>query len=110
MAKASRGQGWVCQLQEARGHEKICVIISVLEDQQTLRFIVFCMLEKLCGRTNTAPYGAHPLYRLPTASKRKIYQSEKRKVIGQTTLALPGDGEAELPSVIEADDTVDTGA
>src|SRR5216683_4622594 len=41
--------------------------------------------EKLCGRTNTAPYGAHPLYRLSTASKRKIYQSEKRKVIGQTT-------------------------
>ena len=48
MAKASRGQGWVCQLQEAMGHEKICVIISVLEDQQTLRFIVFCTLEKLC--------------------------------------------------------------
>jgi len=30
------------------GHEKICVIISVLEDHQTLRFIVFCTLEKLC--------------------------------------------------------------
>jgi len=30
------------------GHEKICVITSVLEDQQTLRFIVFCTLEKLC--------------------------------------------------------------
>jgi hypothetical protein len=48
MAKASRGQGWVCQPQEAMRHEKICVIISVLEDQQTLRFIVFCTLEKLC--------------------------------------------------------------
>jgi len=33
------------------GHEKICVITSVLEDQQTLRFIVFCTLEKLCVTT-----------------------------------------------------------
>src|SRR5262249_37625856 len=41
--------------------------------------------EKLCGRTNIAPHSAHPLYRLSTACKRKIYQSEKRKVIGQTT-------------------------
>jgi hypothetical protein len=40
---------------------------------------------KLWGRTKTVPQGAHPLYRLSTASKRKIYQSEKRKVIGQTT-------------------------
>src|SRR2546426_416080 len=37
------------------GHEKICVITSVLEDQQTLRFIVFCTLEKLC---------VTPMYRL----------------------------------------------
>lgn len=48
MAKASRGQGWVCQPQSAMGHEKICVIPSVVEDQQPLRFIVFCTLEKLC--------------------------------------------------------------
>jgi hypothetical protein len=40
---------------------------------------------KLWGKTKTVPQGAHPLYRLSTASKRKIYQSEKRKVIGQTT-------------------------
>src|SRR6266496_5313364 len=49
--------------------------------------MVPCSTEKLCGRTNTAPHGAHPLYRLSTASKRKIYQSEKQKVIGQTTVA-----------------------
>ena len=35
--------------------------------------MVPCSIEKLCGRTNTAPHGAHPLYRLSTASKRKIY-------------------------------------
>src|SRR5262249_19996376 len=48
--------------------------------------MVLCCTEKLCGGTDTAPQGAHPLYRLSTASKQKIYQSEKRKVIGQTTL------------------------
>jgi hypothetical protein len=47
--------------------------------------MVLCCTEKLCGGTDTAPQGAHPLYRLSTASKQKIYQSEKRKVIGQTT-------------------------
>jgi hypothetical protein len=48
MAKASHGQAPVYQPQEAMGHEKIGVIISVLEDQQTLRFIVLCTPEKLC--------------------------------------------------------------
>src|SRR5713101_3049377 len=48
--------------------------------------MVLCCTEKLCGGTDTASQGAHPLYRLSTASKQKIYQSEKRKVIGQTTL------------------------
>ena len=48
--------------------------------------MVLCCTENLCGGTNTTPQGAHPLYRLSTASKRKIYQSEKRKVIGQTTV------------------------
>src|SRR5713101_3284180 len=47
--------------------------------------MVLCCTEKLCGGTDTAPQGAHPLYRRSTASKRKIYQSEKRKVIRQTT-------------------------
>jgi hypothetical protein len=47
--------------------------------------MVLCCTEKLCGGTDAAPQGAHPLYRLSTASKQKIYQSEKRKVIGQTT-------------------------
>jgi len=50
--------------------------------------MVLCCTEKLCGGTDTAPQGAHPLYRLSTASKQKIYQSEKRKVIGQTTIIL----------------------
>jgi hypothetical protein len=36
---------------------------------------------KLWGRTKTVPQGAHPLYRLSTASKRNIYQSEKRKLL-----------------------------
>jgi len=44
--------------------------------------MVTCCNEKLCGRINIAPHGTHPLYTLSTASKRKIYQSEKRKVIG----------------------------
>src|SRR5215831_14292542 len=47
--------------------------------------MVLCCTEKLCGGTDTAPQDAHPLYRLSTASKQKIYRSEKRKVIGQTT-------------------------
>src|SRR6266568_2574593 len=34
--------------------------------------MVLCCTEKLCGGTNTAPQGAHPLYRLSTASKQKI--------------------------------------
>src|SRR5262249_6701685 len=86
--RTRRRQGWLCQPQEAMGHEKICGRTSVLEDPQMLCYIVLCMLEKLCGRTNIAPHSAHPLYRLSTACKRKIYQSEKRKVIGQTTLAF----------------------
>ncbi len=48
---------------------------------------VLCCTEKLCGGTDTAPQGSHPRHRLSTASKQKIYQSEKRKVIGQTTAA-----------------------
>src|SRR5262245_45087379 len=47
--------------------------------------MVICCTEKLCGRTNPAPHGAHPLCRLLTASKQKLYQSEKRKVIRRTT-------------------------
>ena len=43
--------------------------------------MVLCCTEKLCGGTDTAPQGAHPLYRLSTASKRNIYQSEKRKLL-----------------------------
>src|SRR6266851_5681156 len=35
--------------------------------------MVICCTENLCGRTDTAPHNAHPLYRLSTASKRKIY-------------------------------------
>src|SRR5262245_19167066 len=49
--------------------------------------MVLCCTENLCDGTKTAPHGAHPLYRLSTASQWKIYQSEKRKVIGRTTLA-----------------------
>jgi hypothetical protein len=63
--------------------------------------MVLCCTEKLCGGTDAAPQGAHPLYRLSTASKQKIYQSEKRKVIGQTTLTLLGlttDGSALSPT------------
>src|SRR6516162_8459803 len=43
--------------------------------------MVLCCTEKLCVGTDTAPQDAHPLYRPSTASKQKIYQSEKRKVI-----------------------------
>src|SRR5215471_14455909 len=43
--------------------------------------LVLCCTEKLCGGTDTAPQGAHPLYRLSTASKQKIYQSEKEKLL-----------------------------
>src|SRR5215813_10786149 len=67
------------------GHEKICGSTSVVADQQTRRLIVLCTLEKLCGRTNRAPHSAHPLDMRSTACKRKIYQSEKRKFIRQTT-------------------------
>jgi hypothetical protein len=49
---------------------------------------VLCCIEKLCVGTDTAPHSAHPLYRLSPARKRKIYESEKRKIIGQTTALL----------------------
>src|SRR5712692_5048248 len=56
--------------------------------------MVLCCTEKLCGGTDTAPQGAHPLYRLSTASKQKIYQSKKRKIIGQTTAVAGRSGRA----------------
>ena len=46
MAKASRGQGGRGQPPETAGHEKICVSMSVVDDQPTLRCIVWCTLEK----------------------------------------------------------------
>ncbi len=67
------------------GHEKICVITSVLEDQQTLRFIVFCTLEKLC---------VTPMYRFRVSRRpvkrladkpAKIIESQKRILLSQTT-------------------------
>src|SRR5262249_31335779 len=50
---------------------------------------VLCCIEKLCGGTGTAPHSAHPPFTLSSARKRKIYESEKRKFIGQTTITLP---------------------
>src|SRR5712691_4326221 len=70
--------------------------------------MVLCCTEKLCGGTDTAPQGAHPLYRLSTASKQKIYQSEKRKVIGQTTrptLSRCGSRKNYIPSLADLIDS-----
>jgi hypothetical protein len=44
--------------------------------------------DNFADHTHPTPHGAHPLYRLFTVNKPKIYQSEKRKVIGQTTLRV----------------------
>ena len=41
---------------------------------------------KIMWRDQCSATWSHPLYRLSTASQRKIYQSEKRKVIGRTTM------------------------
>src|SRR5712691_2629710 len=47
--------------------------------------MVTCCNEKLCGRTNPTPHGANPLNRLTYSKQRKIYLSEKRILLSQTT-------------------------
>jgi hypothetical protein len=91
MAQASRGQGWICQPQEAMGHEKICGITSMLAEQQTLCFIVVCTLEKLWF---LATFGDIPFWHILASCLVIPYISSYPCV---TTLMLWGHGRSVAP-------------
>jgi hypothetical protein len=53
---------------------------TIRGDLNSLKEFSIAMIEKLCDRTNTVPHGAHPLYRLSTASKGKCIRRKNEKL------------------------------